>query len=132
MTLCESSFTYSNHKALRLTHDKRINKDQICSSCIQPCFFAHECNPHDINVINVTQHTTHARHKIASTTFLHCIQKVRNRTNFLHCIQKVHEPHTISLQASNTVSIYTRVSSFNLRGRMLRDVRNTGDLSSIM
>ena len=102
----------------------------------------HMCNPHDINVINVTQHVAHVRHKIASTiflhciqkvhnrtTFLHCIQKVRNRTNFLHCIQKVHKPHTISLQASNTVSIYTRVSSFKLRGRMLLDVSNRRPIS---
>ena len=70
----------SNHKELRLMHDKCIDKDQICSSCIQTCFFAHECNPHDINV---TQHVSHVRHKIAST-------------HFLHCIQKVHKPHKFS------------------------------------
>jgi cytoskeletal protein RodZ len=94
-------------------HDKCIDKDQICSSCIQPCFFAHECNPHDINV---TQHVAHVRHKIAST-------------NFLQCIQKVHRPHTISLQASNPVSIHEFLPSS--WGAGCCGMWATGDLSPI-
>ena len=92
-------------------HDKCIDKDQICSTCIQPCFLAHECNPHDTNV---TQHVPHVRHKIAST-------------NLLHCIQETHKLHTISLQASNPVSLNT---SFFLQAEG-QDVSNTGELSPI-
>ena len=58
-------------------HDKCIDKDQICSSCIQPCFFAHECNPH---YINVTQHVAHVRHKIASKIFCIVYRRCINRT----------------------------------------------------
>ena len=63
-------------------HDKCIDKDQICSSCIQPCFFAHECNPHDINV---PQHVAHVRHNIASQIF--CIL-YRRCTKHRRCINR--------------------------------------------
>ena len=111
MTLFESSFPFQHHKACASRMINALNENQICYSCIQPCFFAHECNPHDTNV---TQHVPHVRHKIAST-------------NLLHCIQETHKLHTISLQASNPVSLNT---SFFLQAEG-QDVSNTGDLSPI-
>ena len=111
MTLFESSFPIQHHKACASRMINALNENQICYSCIQPCFFAHECNPHDTNV---TQHVPHVRHKIAST-------------NLLHCIQEAHKLHTISLQASNPVSFNT---SFFLQAEG-QDVSNTGDLSPI-
>jgi hypothetical protein len=65
--------------------------DHICSSCIQPCFFAHECNPNDSSVI---AHVPHVRQTIASTPLL-------------QYIQEAHKPHNNSLQASNSVSMKT-------------------------
>ena len=70
-----------------------------------------ERNTHDINA---NQHVAHVRHKIAST-------------NLLHCIKEAHKLHTISLQASNPVSLNT---SFFLQAEG-QDVSNTGDLSPI-
>ncbi len=111
MTLFELSFPFQHHKACASRMINALNESQICYSCIQPCFFAHECNPHDTNV---TQHVPHVRHKIAST-------------NLLHCIQEAHKLHTISLEASNPVSLNT---SFFLQAEG-QDVSNTGDLSPI-
>ena len=116
----------SNHKALRLMHDKCIDKDQICSSCIQPCFFAHECNPHDINV---TQHVAHVSTRLPQQIFCIAYRRCINRTNFLQCIQKVHRPHTISLQASNPVSIHELLPSS--WGAGCCGMWATGDLSPI-
>jgi hypothetical protein len=67
------------------------DEDHICSSCIQPSFFAQECNPHDSGVI---AHVPHVRQTIASTSLL-------------HYIQEAHKPHNNSLQASNSVSMNT-------------------------
>ena len=66
-------------------------EDHICSSCIQPSFFAHECNTHDSNVI---KHVAHVRQTIASTPLL-------------HHIQEAHKPQHTSLKASNTVLMDT-------------------------
>ena len=86
-------------------------KDHICSSCIQPSFFAHECNPHDSNVI---AHVPHVRQTIATTSLL-------------HYIQEAHKPHTSSLQASNPVSMNT---SFFLQAEG-HSAGSTGDQSPI-
>ena len=107
-------------------HDKCIDKDQICSSCIQPCFFAHECNPHDINV---TQHVAHVSTRLPQQIFCIAYRRYINRTNFLQCIQKVHKPHTISLQASNPVSIHEFLPSS--WGAGCCGMWATGDLSPI-
>lgn len=60
-----------------------------------------------------------------------CIEYRRciNRTNFLQCIQKVHRPHTISLQASNPVSIHEFLPSS--WGAGCCGMWATGDLSPI-
>ncbi len=119
LLLTAVSWLYSSHFVFPIQHHKAcascminaLDEDQIRSSCIQSCFFALECNPHDTNV---TQHVPHVRHKIASTSLL-------------HCIQNAHKSHTISLQASNLVSSNT--SSFlQAEGQ---DVSSTGDLSPI-
>ena len=73
--------------------------EDICSSCILPSFFAHECDPNDSHVI---AHVPHVRQTIASTPLL-------------HYIQEAHKPQNNSLQASNTVSMNTSSSS-KLRG----------------
>ncbi len=65
------------------------DEEDICPSCIQPCFFAHECNPGDSQV---TQHVSHVRQTIANS-------------NLLQHIEEAHKPHTTSLQASNPVSL---------------------------
>ncbi len=62
------------------------DEDHICSSYIQPSFFAHECSPHDSNVIN---HVPHVRQTIASTPLL-------------HYIQEAHKPQNNSLQVSSS------------------------------
>ncbi len=77
------------------------DEDHICSSCIQPSFFAHECNPNDASVI---AHVPHVRQTIASTPLL-------------QYIENAHKPHNTSLQASNSVSMNTSFSS-KLRGRV--------------
>ncbi len=67
---------YSSHLFLRLTN-KHVcasrmidawDEEHICSSYIQPSFFAHECNPHDSSVI---AHVPHVRQTIASTSLLY-------------------------------------------------------------
>ncbi len=85
------------------------DEDHICSSCIQPSFFAHECNPHDSSVI---AHVPHVRQTIASTPLL-------------HYIQEAHKPHNNSLQASNPVSMNT---SFFLQAEG-HSADSTGDQS---
>ena len=65
--------------------------EDICPSCIQPSFFAHECSPCDSNV---TAHVSHVRQTIASTPLLQYIQEAYN-------------PQSNSLQASNPVSMNT-------------------------
>ena len=67
------------------------DEDHICSSCIQPSFFAQECNPHDSGVI---AHVPHVRQTITCTSLL-------------RYIQEAHKPHNNSLQASNPVSMNT-------------------------
>ena len=87
------------------------DKDHICSSCILPSFFAHECNPHDSNVI---AHVSHVRQTIASTPLL-------------HHIQEAHKPQRNSLKASNPVSMNT---SFFLQAEG-HSADSTGDQSPI-
>ena len=87
------------------------DEDHICSSCIQPSFFAHECNPNDSSVI---AHVQHVRQTIASTPLL-------------HYIQEAHKPHSNSLQASNPVSMNT---SFFLQAEG-QSADSTGDQSPI-
>ena len=93
------------------THDRYMGEEHICSSCIQPSFFAHECNPHDSNVI---AHVSHVRQTIASTPLL-------------HHIQEAHKPQRYSLQASNPVSMNT---SFFLQAEG-HSADSTGDISPI-
>jgi hypothetical protein len=87
------------------------DEDHICSSCIQPSFFAHECNPDDSRVI---AHVPHVRQTIASTPLL-------------HYIQEAHKPHNNSLQTSNPVSMNT---SFFLQAEG-HSADSTGDQSPI-
>jgi hypothetical protein len=86
------------------------DEEGICS-CIQPCFFAHKCNPGDSHV---TQHVPHVRQTIANS-------------NLLQYIQEAHKPHTNRLQASNPVSLNM---NFFLQAEG-QDVSNTGELSPI-
>jgi hypothetical protein len=87
------------------------DEDHICPSCIQPSFFAHECNTHDSKVI---AHVPHVRQTIASTSLL-------------QYIQEAHKPQNTSLQASNPVSMNT---SFFLQAEG-QSVDSTGDQSTI-
>ena len=87
------------------------DEEHICSSCIQPSFFAHECNPHDTNV---TAHVPQVRQTIASTPLL-------------QHIQEAHKPLNNSLQASNPVSMNT---SFFLQAEG-HSADSTGDQSPI-
>jgi len=91
MTLFKSSFPSQDQQACASRMIDSWDEDQICSSCIQPSFFAHECSSHDSNV---TIHVPHVRQTIASTTLL-------------QYIQEAHKPHNTSLQASNPVSMNT-------------------------
>jgi hypothetical protein len=99
LKLTKAFWLYSNHRFPHKT-SKHIcasrmidawDEEGICSSCIQPCFFAHECNPSDSHV---TQHVPHVRQTIANS-------------NLLQYIQEAHKPHTNRLQASNPVSLKT-------------------------
>ena len=91
MTLFKSSFPSLEQQACATRMIDTWGEDHICSSCIQPSFFAHECNTHDSNVI---KHVAHVRQTIASTPLL-------------HHIQEAHKPQHPSLQASNTVLMDT-------------------------
>ena len=79
LTLFKSSFPSLDQQACasRMLIDA-WDEDHICSPCIQPSFFAHECNSHDSNVI------AHVRQTIASTSLL-------------DYIQEAHRPHNNSL-----------------------------------
>jgi hypothetical protein len=111
LALFKSSFSTQNEQACASRMIDSWDEDNICPSCIQPCFFAHECNPGDSHV---TQHVPHVRQTIANS-------------NLLHYIQEAHKPHTNRLQASNPVSLNT---SFFLQAEG-QDVSNTGELSPI-
>jgi hypothetical protein len=91
MTLFKSSFPSLDQQACATRMIDTWGEDHICSSCIQPSFFAHECNTHDSNVI---KHVAHVRQTIASTPLL-------------HHIQEAHKPQHTSLKASNTVLMDT-------------------------
>ena len=75
MTLFESSFPIQHHKACASRMINASNENQICYSCIQPCFFAHECNPHDINV---TQHVAHVSAQIFCNVYRRCIDRTQS------------------------------------------------------
>jgi hypothetical protein len=111
MALFEASFSKPGAKecASRMIH--AWDEDDICPSCIKPCFFAHECNPDDTQV---TQHVPHVRQTIANS-------------QLLHYLQEAHNPHTTHLQASNPVSFNT--SFFLPTGG--HSVSSVGDLSPI-
>lgn len=91
MTLYKSSFPSLDQQACATRMIDAYDEDHICSLCIQPSFFAHECNPNDEKVI---AHVQHVRQTIASTPLL-------------RHIQEAHKPHNSSLQASNPVSMNT-------------------------
>ncbi len=111
MALFEASFPNPGAKecASRMIH--AWDEDDICPSCIKPCFFAHECNPNDTQV---TQHIPHVRQTIANSLLL-------------HYLQEAHNPLTTHLQASNPVSFNT--SFFLPTGG--HSVSSVGDLSPI-
>ena len=111
LTLFKSSFPSLDQQACASRMIDTWGEEHICSSCIQPSFFAHECNPHDTNV---TAHVPQVRQAIASTSLL-------------HYIQEAHKPHSNSLQASNTVSMNT---SFFLQAEG-HSADSTGDISPI-
>ena len=111
LTLFKSSFPTLDQQACASRMIDAWDEDHICSSCIQPSFFAHECNPNDSSVI---AHVPHVRQTIASTPLL-------------HYIQEAHKPHHISLQASNPVSMNT---SFFLQAEG-HSADSTGDQSPI-
>jgi hypothetical protein len=111
MTLFKSSFPTLDQQACASRMIDAFDEEHICSACIQPSFFAHECNSHDSNV---TIHVPHVRQTIASTTLL-------------QYIQEAHKPHNTSLQASNPVSMNT---SFFLQAEG-HSASSTGDQSPI-
>ena len=91
MTLFKSSFPSLDQQACATRMIDTWGEDHICSSCIQPSFFAHECNANDSNVIN---HVAHVRQTIATTPLL-------------QYIQEAHKPQNTSLRTSNTVLMDT-------------------------
>jgi hypothetical protein len=91
LTLFKSSFPVLDQQACASRMIDAWDENHICSSCIQPSFFADECNPNDSSVI---AHVPHVRQTIASTSLL-------------HYIQEAHKPHSNSLQASNPLSMNT-------------------------
>ena len=111
LTLFKSSFTTPDQQACASRMIDAFDEEHICSACIQPSFFAHECNSHDSNV---TIHVPHVRQTIASTTLL-------------QYIQEAHKPQSTSLQASNPVSMNT---SFFLQAEG-HSADSTGDQSPI-
>ncbi len=111
LALFKSSFSTQNEQACASRMIDAWDEEGICSSCIQPCFFAHECNLSDSHV---TQHVPHVRQTIANS-------------NLLQYKQEAHKPHTNRLQASNPVSLNM---SFFLQAEG-QDVSNTGELSPI-
>ncbi len=111
MALFEASFPKPGAKECASRMINAWDEDDICPSCIRPCFFAHECNPNDTQV---TQHVPHVRQTIANS-------------QLLHYLQEAHNPHITHLQASNPVSFNT--SFFLSTGG--HNVSNVGDLSPI-
>jgi hypothetical protein len=111
LTLFKSSFPTLDQQACASRMIDAWDEDHICSSCIQPSFFAHECNPNDSSVI---AHVPHVRQTIASTPLL-------------QYIQEAHKPHANSLPASNPVSMNT---SFFLQAEG-HSADSTGDQSPI-
>jgi hypothetical protein len=111
LTLFKSSFPLLDQQACASRMIDAWDEDHICSSCIQPSFFAHECNPNDASVI---AHVPHVRQTIASTSLL-------------QYIENAHKPHNASLQASNPVSMNT---SFFLQAEG-QSADSTGDQSPI-
>ena len=91
MALFKSSFPSLDQQACATRMIDTWGEDHICSSCIQPSFFAHECNANDSSVIN---HVAHVRQTIATTPLL-------------QYIQDAHRPQNTSLRTSNTVSMDT-------------------------
>ncbi len=71
---------------MRSAHDRRMDEDHICPSCIKPCFFAHECDPKDINVAQQ-------------------VQKVIANSQLSHYLEEAQNPHITHLQASNPVNV---------------------------
>ena len=110
MTLFKSSFPTLDQQACATRMIDTWDED-ICSSCILPSFFAHECDPNDSSGI---AHVPHVMQKIASTPLL-------------HYIQEAYKPQNNSLQASNTVSMNT---SFFLQAEG-HSADSTGDQSPI-
>jgi hypothetical protein len=96
MALFEASFPKPETRECASRMINAWNEDKICPSCILPCFFAHECNPDDVNV---TQHVPHVKQLIANSF----------RLNY---IQETHNPHTTQVTPCHS----TRVSSFQLEG----------------
>ncbi len=111
LALFKSPFSSQNEQACASRMIDAWDEEDICSSFIQPCFFAHESNPGDSHV---TQHVPHVRQTIANS-------------NLLQYIQEAHKPHTNRLQASNPVSLNM---NFFLQAEG-QDVSNTGELSPI-
>ncbi len=70
LTLFKSSFPSLDQHACASLMIDAWDEDHVCSSCIQPSLFAHECNPHDSNVI---AHVSHVRQTTASTPLLQYI-----------------------------------------------------------
>jgi hypothetical protein len=110
LTLFKSSFPTLDQQACATRMIDTWDED-ICSSCILPSFFAHECDPNDSSVI---AHVPHVRQTIASTPLL-------------HYIQEAYKPQNNSLNASNTVSMNT---SFFLQAEG-HSADSTGDQSPI-
>jgi len=111
MALFEAYFPKPEPRACALRMIDAWDEDNICPSCILPCFFAHECNPDDVNV---TQHVPHVRQTFANS-------------QLLTYLEQAHNPHITHLQASNPVSFNT--SFFLPTGG--HSVSNAGDLSPI-
>ncbi len=111
MTLFQSSFPKPEARECAERMIDAWDEEQICPSCIKPCFFAHECNPKDTNVI---QHVPNVRQTIANS-------------QLLHYLEEAHNPHTTHLQASNPVTFNT--SFFLPTGG--HSVSNARDLSPI-
>jgi hypothetical protein len=88
MALFDASFTKPEARECAQRMIDAWDEDHIYPSCIKPCFFAHECNPKDINV------TQQAHQAIANS-------------QLLHHLEEAHNPHITHLQASNPVTFGT-------------------------
>jgi hypothetical protein len=88
MALFQASFPKPDDKECAQRMIDAWDEDHICPSCIKPCFFAHECNPNDIQVTQRVQHTI-------------------SNSQLLHYLDEAHNPHITHLQASNPVTFGT-------------------------